>query len=94
MEATKDDMKKEIGYLYMEDVMLRQALSEEQQEIAKLTTEVGSLRQRHARLSQAARVPEECAGLTLNINAKRPVPFSSASASSCLPPAKRVSRLQ
>jgi len=59
MEATKDDMKKEIGHLYMETVMLRQALSEEQQEIAKLTTEVGTMRMQHTKLSATAMAQEE-----------------------------------
>ena len=59
MKVKLDDCYTEIGRLYMDTVLLRQALTEEQQEIAKLTTGVGSLRQRHAKLSQAAIEQEE-----------------------------------
>jgi len=54
MKPKTDDMKKEIGHLYMENVLLRQALGEDEQEIAKMATEVGSLRKRHAKLSATA----------------------------------------
>ena len=50
-----DRMHREIGKLYMENVLLRQALSEEQQEIARATTELGYLRQRNEKLIQTSR---------------------------------------
>lgn len=59
VKISTDLMLIEIGRLYMENVLLRQALSEEQQEIARATTELGYLRQRHAKLIQAATEQEE-----------------------------------
>jgi len=59
MEATKDRMYKEIGKLFMENVLLRQALGEDEQEISRMATEVGSLRQRNKKLSATAMEQEE-----------------------------------
>ena len=59
MQLAIDDTLRELGRWVMETVMLRQALSEEQQEIAKLTTEVGSLRMRHEKLSATAMAQQE-----------------------------------
>ncbi len=59
MEHPRDAMYREIGKLFMENVLLRQALSEEQQEIARATTELGYLRQRNKKLIQAATEQEE-----------------------------------
>ncbi len=59
METTKDDILKELGHLYMETVTLRQALGDQQSETARMATEVGSLRKRHASLSATAMAQEE-----------------------------------
>ena len=54
MKDTKEAMYQELGRLYMETVTLRQALDDQQSETARMATEVGSLRQRHAKLSATA----------------------------------------
>lgn len=59
MRSKTDDILTELGRLYMETVQLRQALGDQQRETARLATEVGSLRQRHAKLSQTAIQQEE-----------------------------------
>jgi len=59
MQPTIDDTLRELGRWVMEAAMLRQALSEEQQEIAKLTTEVGTMRMQHTKLSATAMAQEE-----------------------------------
>ncbi len=50
-----DRIHREIGKLFMENVLLRQALGEEQQENARATTELGYLRQRNEKLIQTSR---------------------------------------
>lgn len=55
----KDRMYREMGKLFMETVMLRQALGEEQAELVRMATELGSLRKRHERLSATALEQEQ-----------------------------------
>ena len=56
---TLDDTLRELGRWVMETVQLRRALVDERHETVRMATEVGSLRKRHAKLSQTALTQEK-----------------------------------
>jgi len=56
---TTDLMYREIGKLFMETVVLRQALSEEQAELVRTGREMDTLRMRHQKLRKTALQQEE-----------------------------------
>lgn len=59
MDYTAEQVCEELGKLFMENVVLRRALGDQQRETARMATEVGSLRQRHQELSAVAIEQEE-----------------------------------
>jgi len=74
-----DLMLKELGRLYMENVELRQSLEDEQQETARMATVVGTVRQRHKKLSATA-IQQEKDLIALNerlMGKKGPRPLDS-----------------
>ena len=54
MTTPLDDTLRELGRWVMEAATLRQALGEEQAELARMATEVGSLQMQHKKLSATA----------------------------------------
>ena len=54
MQPKLDDTLRELGRWVMEAAMLRQALGEEQAELARMATEVDSLQMQHKKLSATA----------------------------------------
>ena len=59
MAIPTDDILTELGRWVMEAAILRHALDDQQQETARMATEVGALRQRHKKLSATALAQEE-----------------------------------
>lgn len=56
---TLDDTLRELGRWVMEAVQLRRALSDQQHETVRMAGKVGSLRKRHAKLTQTVVQQEE-----------------------------------
>lgn len=59
MDYTIEQVCEELGKLFMENVVLREALAGQQQETVRMATKLGALRQRHQKLSAVAIEQEE-----------------------------------